>query len=476
MIEKQFPLAEGAHLTLRKMMGDLKVSGWNDEYVQVRLNTGDEADLLVNDSPAGLELSARASCDVWVPADVPLTIQQVMGNMKARDLRAPLKAEQVHGDLRLSNLGEVVVDMARGNLKADTLESLRVVAVAGDVSVRVMHAVDLQEIQGNLRAKALDSLRVSNIAGELLIKDVEGPVNAGPVSGNAVLKDVGGMVAIDQIAGNLVAKDLLGGARVGRINGNLVLGGDLGSGCTYQFRADGNGVLKLAPDTNAHLMLKAEGVIRSSVTLTEAERTARTLSGTLGDGGTEVAVEAGGNIVLNGGRPVTVAWDEDEPEVGSCEEDEFEACGASLGEEISRQVEESLRSIDMEAIGRQASAEIERAMAQLRVKLETVNWEQMGQHAQRAIERALAGMQRDLDRMGEKAARQQERAERMAERQKGHAARFRAVTWQPGQRPEAAGPAGPRPSFDQERMSILKMVEEGQVTPDEAALLLDALK
>jgi hypothetical protein len=47
------------------------------------------------------------------------------------------------------------------------------------------------------------------------------------------------------------------------------------------------------------------------------------------------------------------------------------------------------------------------------------------------------------------------------------------VTWQAGQpRPTPA----PAPSFDEERLSILTMVEQGQITIQEAETLLDALK
>ena len=482
MIEKQIPLAEGAQLTLLEMMGDLKVSGWDEAYVQVQMDSDAEEDLLVGESPAGLELSARTSCEVWVPANVPVTIRQAMGNMKVRELQAAFKAEQVHGDLRLSNLGEVVVDTAHGNLKAGDLSSLRVVdVVSGDASVKSMESADLQAVQGNLRAKALDRLRVAHVAGELVVKDVEGPVQAEQVDGSAVLKEVGGMVTIDKVAGNLVGRDLLGGVKAGKIGGNLVLSGDIGSGCTYQFRTGGNAALKLAEDANASVTLKAGGRVLSTTALAEEVRTGNTLSGIMGDGGTELAVEAGGNVVLGRGHG---SWHEDEEELWDEAEDELEPCGISLGDEISRQVEESLRAINVEEIGRRASESIERAMAQMRTKLEAIDWERVGHQAEGTMERALGQMQRELDRMSEKAARQQEKmqrmaeqrqrqAERLAERQQRHAARVHTVAWQSGQPKPAPAPA---PSFDEERLSILTMVEQGQITIQEAETLLDALK
>ncbi len=249
-----------------------------------RLNwTGDaEETLVVGESPSGPELTARTSCEVWVPAGVPVTVRQARGNAKVREIEAAFKAEQVGGDLKLSDMGEVVIDMAHGNLKANDLSSLKVDFVGGNASVKSVERAELKAVQGNLQAKALGRLHLASVAGELVVKDVEGPVDAERVDGNAVLKDIGGLVSIDKVAGNLVGRDLLGGVKAGGIGGNLMLGGDLGSGCTYQFRAGGNALLKLADDANASVTLKAGSRVVSGVTLIDEERTANSLRGTLG--------------------------------------------------------------------------------------------------------------------------------------------------------------------------------------------------
>ncbi|MFC2037448.1 hypothetical protein ACFLYD_05705, partial [Chloroflexota bacterium] len=194
------------------------------------------------------------------------------------------------------------------------------------------------------------------------------------------------------------------------------------------------------------------------------------LTGTLGDGGSEIVVEAKGNILVGGTEL---------------------AIGAELGTEISRQVEESLRAIDLEAIGRQVGEEMEAAMSRLRVKLETVDWERLGVQAQQGVERAMDRMQRDMDRMVEKAARHQERLERKAEREAHRQERMEHKAQRKAQRRDGAqvdvavqdwsanedtGSVEPGPDLDEERLSILRMVEQGQITPQEAEMLLDALR
>jgi hypothetical protein len=324
-------------------------------------------------------------------------------------------------------------------------------------------------VRGNLVANETQKLRASRVGGNLTAKEVGGGLDVDRVGGNAVLKEIDGPVAIEQVAGNLVAKGLLKGAKVPKIGGNLVLNGEIGSGQTYHFNARGNATLRLPEDASAYLTLKAKGQIVSSVELTDPSQERGTLSGTLGDGGAEIAVEARGNIMFGGGGP-TIRID--------------------LGDEISRQVEESLRSIDLEAIGRQVGDEMEAAMSRLQVKLESVDWEQVGTRTQQTVERAMEQMRMNMGRMVEKAARQQEkldrklereaqRRERMERKRQRAQGRQHRVEVQMGTHnsppEEAYEPAEPEPDLDDERLSILRMVEQGQISPGEAEMLLDAL-
>jgi hypothetical protein len=239
-------------------------------------------------------------------------------------------------------------------------------------------------------------VRVTRVGGALVAKEIGETLDADQVGGNATLKSVSGPVTVDQVAGNLVAKDLANGARFPRIGGNLIWKGDLGAGRSYHFQCDGNAVLHLPEGTNAHLSLSARGRIVSSLDLTDREQENGRLSGTLGEGGAELVVEARGNVIMGGGS---------------------EAVGVELGEEISRQINESLQSLDLEAISRQVSEEMEGALSRLRVKLEGVDWERMGERAQQAVERAMGRMEGDMDRAMERVSRQQERLQRRLERE-----------------------------------------------------------
>jgi hypothetical protein len=106
------------------------------------------------------------------------------------------------------------------------------------------------------------------------------------------------------------------------------------------------------------------------------------------------------------------------------------------------------------------------------------------------VERAMEQLQRNMGQMAARAARQQERFERRMERERHRmdrwAKRRPAEPDRPG--PEFAvedEPAGdayqeyeaaPGPDLDEERLSILRMLEQGQIAPEEAEMLLDALQ
>jgi hypothetical protein len=467
MTETRIQVEEGSRLTLDRMASKVTLIGWDEADVRIRLHEGEEKDLKVELTETGPVVSARVACDVRVPASLPVTIRQAMANLKVLEL-SELNAEQVRGNLKLSDVGEAVVAEVYGSLKASEMASLQLVGtVFGSATLSEVKAIEMQNVRGNLQVKEAEQLRASRIGGNLQVKEMRGALHADQVGGNAVLNEIAGAVALDQVAGNLVAKELTGGAKVPKIGGNLVLNGDLGAGCTYHFGARGNATLRLSEDASAHLTLIAKGKLLTSVALADYEQAEGKLTGTLGDGGAEVVVEANGNLLLGGGR---------------------ETVGTGLGEEISRQVEEGLRAIDLEAIGQQVSEEMQSAMSRLRVKLESVDWERMGVRTQQAIDRAMDRMQRDLERMAERTARQQERLERQAEKQARREERLERkltgadpsqaqyeveVDWEEWPVEESAS-AGP--DIEEERLSILRMVEQGQITPVEAEMLLDALE
>ncbi|MEJ2207960.1 MAG: hypothetical protein P8129_02860 [Anaerolineae bacterium] len=466
MFEQRIPVEGARRLILADMAGNVSLDGWDETDVLVRVRDGEEDQLTVEETEEGPTLSVRTSCEVRVPATLAVTVRRAKGNLTAGGL-ASLNAEQVRGNLKMRGIDDAMLAEVYGNLKAEAGTSLHVAGTSyGDTHLAKFDAADVQNVRGRLVIKQINQVRATRVGGDLVAKEIGETLNAEQVGGNAVLKDIGGLVTLDQVAGNLVVKNLAGGAKVSRIGGNLTFNGELGAGRSYHFQCDGNAVLRMQEGVNAHLSLTARGKILSSLDLADGERGDGRLSGTLGEGGAELVIQAGGNVIIG---------------------DRKSAGGADLGEEISRQVNESLESIDFEAIGRQVSEEMESALSRLRVKLESVDWERMGVRAQQAVERAMERMERNMDRAMEQVARQQERAQRQAERAAQRRERYENYAhrraqaadpdWEEEMEAEAGAPDGAvGPNLDDERLSILKMVEQGQISTEEAEMLLDALE
>lgn len=474
MFENRIQVGEGQVLTLLDMRGSVTLATWDQPDVLLRLRGGEDKDLQVELTETGPVVSVRVGCDLKVPASLPVKVREAKANLRVTGV-PDFDAEQVRGNLQLNSVSEANIAEVYGNLKVDETSSLRIAGtVFGGAALRGLEAADLQNVRGNLRVRSADQLRASRLGGNLQATEV-GTLNVDQVGGNAALKGISGAVTLGQVAGNLAAKNLSGGAKVPKIGGNLALNGEIGAGCTYHFHVRGNAVLRLPEEASAHVALSARGRIQSSVALVDRVEDGNTLSGTLGDGGAEIAVEADGNVMLGGGSSQASA-----------------EIGADLGEEISRQIEASLQAIDLEAVGRQVSEEMDAALSRLQVKLESVDWERIGVQSQMAVERAMEQMRRNMDRMVEKAARHQEKVERKMEREQRRLERLErrhqtSVGHGPGGQVDLGDPAAEAayeddgtveagPDLDEERLSILRMVEQGQISPEEAEMLLDALR
>jgi len=463
MFERRIQVQPGDTLILDEMGGKMAIGAWDEGEVLIRLEKGQDA-LQVKETEAGPVVSVPAACQVWVPSNLPVTIRRVQASLSAQGLTA-LNAEQVRGNLKMRGVGQATIAEVYGNLTADEGGPLRLVGtVYGNATLQSVSGADLQNVRGNLRVKNGGHLRVSRAGGNLQARNLRGKLSAEQVGGNAVLKDIEQPCSLHKVAGNLTAEDLSGGIQAPRIGGNLVLEGKLGRGRSYHFRADGNARLRFSEGTNAVLTLTARGKLLAQAPLADEQWLGKTLTGRLGDGGSEIVVEAGGNVLLSS---------------------EDSARGVELGTEIARQIEDSLQAVDLEAVGRQVSGEMEAALSRLRVKMEDVNWEQIGSQAREAIERAMEQMQRDADRLAEKGARQQQRLERQAEQQARRLERRQRKQGKQAPRPSVAAvdgqpephePVEAAPASEDERLSILKLVEQGQITPAEAEMLLDALQ
>jgi hypothetical protein len=125
---------------------------------------------------------------------------------------------------------------------------------------------------------------------------------------------------------------------------------------------------------------------------------------------------------------------------------------------------------DLEGLGAQIEGRVAEAMMEMEARLEEslgrIDSDKIRRQAEQASERTLRAAGRAAEQVRRAADREAERARLRAERADR---RWRRAS---GRRPR------PRqePATDEERMRVLRLVEEGRVTPEQAADLLAALE
>jgi len=245
--------------------------------------------------------------------------------------------------------------------------------------------------------------------------------------------------------GDLRAAGLRGGAAVESVGTDLRLRPPYVPGAAYRFGVGSTARIVVPADASVRFVLRAGGRVRSSVpglSLTEAEGV---MTGALGDGEAVLEVTAGSHILLV-------------PE--AAEEAEWVAWAAG-----------------MEDIGAVVEARVAEAMALLEARLEetlrSVDSEEIRRRVEKAAERARQAAERYAREAGEAARREAERARREAERARMQAERAER-RWQraSGRRPEVSRPA----AAEAEILRVLRLVEEGKITPEQAAELIAALE
>ncbi len=436
MGEQRFTTSPTPHITVETCGGDLSITGLAGSEVAFSF---DEGDGRVEREGETFRLTIGGDCAITCPPASSLTVQTVGGDFRAADLS-----------------GTLAIAMANA-----------------DVSVRGAGVVTLQTANSDVSAR--------DIAGDLRIELARNDLEA---------RSIGGQLIVANVAGDLSARSLKGGAEISRVSGDVSIDTDFSPGKTYRVRAGGDLTLRLAPDASLRMSARAGGKIENRVEFTEWSGDSRSGQGLIGSGEAQVELSAGGDLILLPVRSdADFSFDFDafgsqiEAKMGQFERD-LETRLSELGEHIARMaalgtadLEARLRRLNVEGVGRRAEHAAERARYQ----------------AERAAERARQQAERAAERMREKAERARRHAERAAERtrrraeRRGHSHGFDVHVdlpppWGPPRpgRPTPPPPPPPRAArptaTEEERLMILRMLQEHKISADEASRLLDALE
>jgi hypothetical protein len=415
MKEERFEIGKAPQL-LVQCHGDLHIRGWIEPAV---LATGDLFEASEGDK--GLFLDGKGDLSLMVPSAADITIVLTRGDLALKGIDGDVTVNDVSGDVLLHSLGQV-----------------EILAIQGDLSCRNIDGkLTVDKISGDAGLRNTRDLELNTIGGDLAASFVNGTVTLTSAVGYVSLKTVNGDVFVANAQRDVNMRNLGGATKLEAVQGDIRLRGGLTSGKHTMF-AQGDIVIRWPVDAPLNLEATATQVHRrmDMENLVEEDNF---LSGRIGDGECFLNLEAKGRIILKDIPAKDDSWH-------SFKEGELDF---DLG-------------IDMSGLGERIATEVGSRMSDWSSRFER----EFGPEFVAKI-----------DRTSQEAAARAERAARKAEKA------IRKVRWhtEADVWPAAASAKATRDSketmaTEEEQLKILRMVENGIISPEEANTLLRAIE
>jgi hypothetical protein len=326
-------------------------------------------------------------------------------------------------------------------------EDAGVFSLATDSDCRVILpfgvTVTIEKVGGDASIKNLSHrLVIGKVGGDLHLQQVEG-ASIETVSGDCILMEAVGSVEINRVGGDLMA-DLTGSLISSAVGGDAKVAAGAGSLRIYaggdanlkfkentlpesKVKAGGDLTLQVTKDAAGLLDLSAGGDISVHATGQDFEEETSHTSIPLGEGGATLTLSAGGDILVTDQEEKDWEFDEDLDAMDDHWDD--------FGIEIEQKIREGLKSVS-ESV-RQATQQATRA----------------GQIAEEKMNQAM----RHLEERGISAGRKR---------------KVVGFTFGDSNFNTPSKPAG---ASDEERMIVLRMLQEKKISVEEAEKLLNAL-
>jgi hypothetical protein len=288
--------------------------------------------------------------------------------------------------------------------------------VGGDVRVtNISNEVLIRNVGGDVSLRRLGQAAFEMVGGDLQARDLEGALSLDRVGGDAVVEGVRGDVRLRSVGGDLMLRHVTGLIDLAA-GGDVSLRYDPPAGSSSSVAAGGDLSCTLAEAASVKVELNAGGDLHTDVSPESGWENEHLL--VLGDADAELRLTAGGDL-----------W--------------FRTGEAEFGEDLVGEI----------------MGEVDARIAEMEARFGAIG----------------AGMAAfDAERIGERVRRAVARAKRKASKAR------RKSAWKSGTKAKTVSFTGfadvTQPVTDEERMRILKMVEQGTITVEQAETLLEALE
>ena len=418
-MEKKYVCTSASPHIFLNVSGDLSIKGQNS--FEIIAKGDDSTEFVLEAEDDQVNIRCPDDCKVRVPREAIVQLTAADGDTVIKALDGEIIIDTVNGDLELRNVGATKISKLNGDLNAKNVEGYFLIdSVNGDVSIR--------SIQGDFNV-------TKNISGNLNLSDV---------------------------AGNATAL----------VNGNISLHLDPSPGHQYEFTGHGNIFCRLPTDASAEISVpKASQVMVELPGIHASAPVQAPYALTLADGDAKIILSATGNVVLD-----TYATEWDMQDFDLSIDSEVNTMADAISQQITQQVDAEVRMIE-EQLNAQLSSLTMRLNAS---KLSEEQARRVEDRARETSERATARAQDRIrhaqERMEHKLAAAQRRIDSKAqahERSTHHGRQNWSFSF-----PNPPTPPKPasEPVSEDERLMILRMLEQKKISMEDAEELLSALE
>ena len=330
-----------------------------------------------------------------------------------------LKADEE--ELRINQDGEQVTVSCSDDLslRVPKAASIFITHIGGDASVRSLTGdIELKEIGGDLSLRDVNSVAIETVHADFSLRGARGHLFIKNANSDVSIREVDGNVTLETVADDLALRDVRGNVTA-KVAEDVVMYLNPQAGNTYSVTAGDDILLVMPPKANATLTLNADEInFEWKGVDNDEDATSRVV--TIGDGSATINLNAGGDIRVT-----------NQADAGDSAEDFGNFAGVGM------------------------------------------DWSGFGDRISRRVDQATQRAQRKIDEAARRIEQKTRDAERRATRGKGF---LEVGRWNWDFAPKGVPMPNKSQASDEERLTILKMLQEKKITAEEADKLLAALE
>lgn len=395
-----------------KAYGGVVIRGVEQDEVQCEIDAPQLATLM--EEGGHVYITANSSCELTIPVNASIDMEKGMGSVSISNVKNKIEIEKVLGNLVLVDVGAAQIERVGGNFSVK------------NASGRVY----LEKINANLVVDGVESFHCEKVGGNAIVRGVAGKFYLTKTAGNFKAENIPESMQFERANGSITVRSV-------NVQGDLRADGDIrlidiNFTDDMDLRAGGN-ILVQVPEEfpGASLALRSGG---QKITLKTGDVDMQVNDGTLeyqlGSSKRGLFASAGGNIEILEG------FDPNEAIIGDISS-HFTFEETALSELIRERVTSATRRADA------------------KVRITEKRLEQMQDRVEK-----LRGINLNLDVNGKKYSFTSDNPS--------------APPIPPV--PPVTRPAGKKGASDEERLMILKMLQDKKITVDEAESLFKALE